>query len=333
MSIIHGLWLVAVPNVVAVSELWLLALVGASIAVAIAAGAIPPRNAVGPQRMPPDRPAWLLGVVLFTSLCVYIFTASLYSAIKYPPPSGSGTPTTRPALSPADNAFLSTVPGSLAFLTLLLGDRYVRRTLGQNLRFHLKLLPVGLLKGIAGVIMVVPPLFVLEQGLELAYRAVHFQHPAEHPLLHVLGERPNWWVTAALIFGACVIAPLFEEFLFRGHLQTVLRQMLYRMSMRRTSSRLAQGEPVIADTVNFNEPFVRSDASRAGPKSWQSWGAILLTSVLFASVHPAWSQPIIFVLAICLGYAYERTGNLWVPITIHAVFNSISTALFLMGMS
>jgi membrane protease YdiL (CAAX protease family) len=36
-------------------------------------------------------------------------------------------------------------------------------------------------------------------------------------------------------------------------------------------------------------------------------------------------SPLIFVLSLCLGYAYERTGNLWVPITIHALFNTIET--------
>ena len=30
-------------------------------------------------------------------------------------------------------------------------------------------------------------------------------------------------------------------------------------------------------------------------------------------------------LALFLGYLYERTGNLWVPILIHTLFNSIST--------
>jgi len=59
--------------------------------------------------------------------------------------------------------------------------------------------------------------------------------------------------------------------------------------------------------------------------------SILITSMFFASVHPVWSFPIIFLLALALGYAYERTGNLWVSITMHAMFNTISTVLFLLG--
>jgi membrane protease YdiL (CAAX protease family) len=59
------------------------------------------------------------------------------------------------------------------------------------------------------------------------------------------------------------------------------------------------------------------------------WLAVVITSVIFAVVHPLWMAPLIFVLSICLGYAYERTGNLWVPIVMHALFNTSSTIVFL----
>jgi membrane protease YdiL (CAAX protease family) len=55
-----------------------------------------------------------------------------------------------------------------------------------------------------------------------------------------------------------------------------------------------------------------------------SWLAILLCAVAFALVHPWWTWPQIFFLGFCLGYAYERTGNLWVSITMHAMFNLTS---------
>ena len=34
-------------------------------------------------------------------------------------------------------------------------------------------------------------------------------------------------------------------------------------------------------------------------------------------------------LSLCLGYAYERTRNLWVSIIIHASFNAASVVMFL----
>jgi membrane protease YdiL (CAAX protease family) len=56
---------------------------------------------------------------------------------------------------------------------------------------------------------------------------------------------------------------------------------------------------------------------------------VLITSLVFSLVHPGWMRPMIFLLSICLGYAYERTGNLWVPIVLHASFNTLSTVVFL----
>jgi len=60
------------------------------------------------------------------------------------------------------------------------------------------------------------------------------------------------------------------------------------------------------------------------------WIAIFITAILFASIHDWWEMPSIFVLAIALGYVYERTGNLWACITLHALFNCTEIALFLM---
>ena len=41
-------------------------------------------------------------------------------------------------------------------------------------------------------------------------------------------------------------------------------------------------------------------------------------------------MPPIFILSMCLGYAYERTKNLWTSIIVHASFNAASVAMFLM---
>lgn len=61
--------------------------------------------------------------------------------------------------------------------------------------------------------------------------------------------------------------------------------------------------------------------------------SLVLTSVLFAVLHGhAPSIPALTMLAVCLGLAYEQTGSLLVPMTMHAVFNAVSVAgiLFLL---
>ncbi|KKL55123.1 hypothetical protein LCGC14_2258560 [marine sediment metagenome] len=107
--------------------------------------------------------------------------------------------------------------------------------------------------------------------------------PREHPMLVFLVDAGPGW-RLAVIVGAVVCAPIGEELFFRGLLQSMLRRML------------------------------------GGP-----WRAILVTSAAFAVVH--WGQfqdmPALFLLAVALGYSYERTGRVTGPILIHAIFNGV----------
>ena len=91
-----------------------------------------------------------------------------------------------------------------------------------------------------------------------------------------------------LLAGAAgvIVAPLTEEFLFRGYLYGTLRRYL-------------------------NAPV-----------------AIAVNAALFALIHGnIVALPALFVLAVCLCIAYEVTGSLWVPITMHLVFNFVTLAV------
>lgn len=104
-----------------------------------------------------------------------------------------------------------------------------------------------------------------------------------HPTITALrGMESAFPQRLVLWTGAAVIAPVAEEFFFRGILQTLLLNTL---------------------------------KSR--------WPAILIASTVFAAIH--FSQPhaipALFVLAVIMGYAYERSGSLIPPIAIHSLFN------------
>lgn len=262
------------------------------------------RRATAPQRLRAGSSVLPLLAVFIAGLIVYLLAA--LAVEKFWVRNHRGASTDDILQSDTGAALLSTIPPILALVLMLAGDAAIFPAIRQRLGMSLRRLPAGLLWGIAGTVIVVPPLFLLSQLMELVYRQVHYQHPAEHPLLHALGEERSRVAGIAIIIGACVIAPLWEELLFRGHLQT-----LTQCAMRRL---LARGT-------------VRSQNTRV----WADWSAILLTSWLFMWMHPLWSWPIIFLLAICLGYTYERTGNLWVCITMHALFNSSMTAMFLLS--
>ena len=83
-----------------------------------------------------------------------------------------------------------------------------------------------------------------------------------------------------------------------------------------------------AGVVEYVSPIADSDAR---PHPVASWVAIIITSAMFAGVHTPWQMPAIFALSLCLGFAYERTNNLWVSVTMHATFNSLMTAYFFLS--
>jgi membrane protease YdiL (CAAX protease family) len=187
------------------------------------------------------------------------------------------------------------------------------------------------LLGLLASVCVVPLVFGFSTIIEWAYRWLHYQHPPEHELLRAMGEAmTNPPLAVVMVAGAALVVPLWEELMFRGLLQTGLRRMFAWSTWR-----LHQGSPGFPIAVAVASPpsslalAKQSLGENFIPPIRATWWAILVTSVLFSVVHPVWSWPAIYLLSVCLGYAYERTGNLWVPVTIHAAFNSTSMLSYL----
>jgi len=114
----------------------------------------------------------------------------------------------------------------------------------------------------------------------------------QHQQLELITEYPQLPLRIMIVFVAVVIAPLIEEMLFRGFIQTAIRSF-------------------------FN---IRNSA----------WPAIAASSVFFAIMHEDPGHwPALFVLGLCLGYSYEKSGSLFRPIFIHLFFNASSVAIAL----
>jgi hypothetical protein len=101
--------------------------------------------------------------------------------------------------------------------------------------------------------------------------------------------------TVALLVLVAVIAPLLEEFLFRGWIQRSLERS-----------------------------FVR----RAPDRERGAWRAILVTSVAFAAVHAdAFGFPLRFSLAVASGWAAWSTRSIWPSVVLHGAYNAWAMAL------
>lgn len=147
-------------------------------------------------------------------------------------------------------------------------------------------------RGVFGILAVYPicvGLFMLSAWL------VPENLKAEHDLLELLRVGDVTAIQKLLAVGlAFLVAPIVEEVLYRGLLQTALRRVL--------------GGPwrgIIVSSVLF--------------------AAVHLTIVRDpASVVGVQALAPLFALSVVLGYSYERTGRLGASILIHMLFNGIN---------
>lgn len=169
--------------------------------------------------------------------------------------------------------------------------------------------------GIVAGLLVAPAVYVIHALALKAYP------PRLHPVQQMLEVDFNPAMAAISILSAVILAPIFEETLFRGVLQGWLGRVFREMADV-SSGRTATGIEPLDDA---SEPPATAPPEEAGPS------AVLLTAALFAAVHYAqWPTPIpLFVLAVVMGWLRRRTGSLLVPIVVHALFNGCSTLAML----
>lgn len=128
----------------------------------------------------------------------------------------------------------------------------------------------------------------------LLVRAPTFDQIAVRHLKDAAGD-PLLIVVSVLAI--IILVPVIEELLFRGFLQSWL---------------ITRFPPLVS---------------------------IVISSLIFTGVHFSPSQGIanvelmtgLFLLALFLGYLYQRQGSLWAPIGLHCTFNAISVTVILLG--
>ncbi len=184
--------------------------------------------------------------------------------------------------------------GSIPFIVcvLLLGHFFFARGI-KGLGLQLRTIPKALGKAALYLLAILPVVMAVLAIVEFVGRLMQGQtyQIPQHEKLRELSQMPGPTAKALLIFTAVVVAPVQEEMLFRGIFQTLLRSYL--------------GRP---------------------------WVAIAISSALFASVHLDQSHwPALFVLAMGMGYSYEKSGSLWQPIFVHALFNGTTILASLSG--
>jgi len=108
--------------------------------------------------------------------------------------------------------------------------------------------------------------------------------------LSIILENNQLPLRILMIFFATILTPVFEELIFRGLLQSYLRDI-----------------------------------------GFSPWRSIFACSIVFTLLHPLMHFPGLFILAIAMGYAYEKSGSLLRSILLHCFFNSTQIAFALLG--
>jgi membrane protease YdiL (CAAX protease family) len=211
--------------------------------------------------------------------------------------------------------------------------------------------------GMIGFVMLAPPTYAL-QGL-----LVWLWKPSKHPLMEMFKGTPDFSFFMLLVVSAAVVAPLFEELMFRVVLQGFLEKAitfwgdLNELFIGGTPASMVQLEVVADDADNANDQNAIASAelttSNFAPNPYAppaalteeaatrtanrsntqpqlcasaSWLPIGISSAVFALLHYSHGPdwiPLLF-LAAGLGYLYQRTHRLLPSLIVHAALNSLS---------
>jgi membrane protease YdiL (CAAX protease family) len=264
---------------------------GTAAATAFATGVFRPRSIAGPVRIGDSDRLEPLTIIIFSGYGCWVCAALLMQFLLKP--AGKAT-------TPSDTVMIldQMAPPALT-VAVVLGMIHLLIQKPQRLGLTANRLFPGFLRGMFSVFMVLPLMMLMLIATEHLWEVLHWQTqtPFVHKALLLLGSIHSIKLRLLLLLSILVVVPFSEEVFFRGCLQTLV------------SAWLAQ--------------WTGKD-----PTALHRWGAVLATSLVFTSLHDWQSYPPIFVLSLCIGYVYERTGNLWASIVIHAMFNAASVTEF-----
>ncbi|MEX1017787.1 MAG: type II CAAX endopeptidase family protein, partial [Phycisphaeraceae bacterium] len=129
-----------------------------------------------------------------------------------------------------------------------------------------------------------------------------------HELLLTMASTDDAVGLALLVVAVVVVAPFFEEVIFRGLVQTTLLSVL------------GPGRRwVIVGVSAAGFAMIHAGAATFGGEG--------------AGGVPWHALPGLAVLGVVLGWLYEKTGSLWPAVIVHAGFNGYNVAAVLTGVA
>lgn len=214
----------------------------------------------------------------------------------------------------------------------------------------LKDVGTGLLAGVASL----APVYAIQFLLVIAIKM-----PSSHPTLEQLLQTPSPAVLLAVFLSAGVMAPVFEEFVFRllfqGWLERTEDEALTALGKMHFVGDEKQKEPEEQDSASsplleealpdpsnpyasLPEPIKKlrnrkgappTPPAESAPGLPHGWAPVLISSFVFSLVHISQGAAFIslFPLALVLGHLYQRTHRILPSVAAHMTFNVCSLTL------
>jgi membrane protease YdiL (CAAX protease family) len=199
--------------------------------------------------------------------------------------------------------------------------------------------PEIVVAGYVGWLILAPLVYAVHFAANFVAAQFEFA-PDRHPLSALGPDRP-WFDGLLLALRVTVIAPFWEELIFRGLLIPLLLKGPKRMAQLRC--RVVMGLAIAAAGLT---------GSASGGSVWpplafavllgilfqllnpmRITAAVFASATLFAAVHSSvWPTPVpLFVLGVGLGFLFVRTGSLGPCVIAHGLFNAVSALYLLFG--
>jgi membrane protease YdiL (CAAX protease family) len=160
--------------------------------------------------------------------------------------------------------------------------------------------------------------------------------PSDHPLIELVTEgHPHVGLLLLAAIAAVIVAPICEEITYRLVLQGWLEKwedekLGWRTEPPNDAARMTNDEPSFAGASacsigDSSLPAVDPPRRGIGGVPY-GWMPVLISSTLFALAHYGYGpEPVpIFLLALVLGYVYQRTHRIIPCIVAHALFNLLT---------
>lgn len=234
---------------------------------------------------------------------------------------------------------------------LVLGRHGLRlRDVGWSLRAARRDLALGVL----GFLVLVPPVYALQSVLVIWFES-------HHPLMDLLKNNPPSALIMACALSAVVVAPIAEEYLFRGMLLSWLEWLAVwnddwgderrssetgKSRNERQAQRSLEDRRLLEDRPGMlpPNPFLygrvpastgalddHADVAHEAEQVPTAWWPVVASAILFSLLHashgPDWVP--LFFLALGLGLLYRLTRRLLPCIVVHFLLNACSLVMFL----